>query len=142
MKEQKQSVLACVTGQYDCDRIINSARQIADETGCGLRVLSVLRPTSDYSGVSAQIEYLYTVAKKARADMTILFDKDPSGAAARFAEENNVKRIVTGMAGSSRDSFIVSFLRQSPATAISMISKDNRVYSLELSPCCIENNKY
>ncbi len=138
MKEQKQSVLACVTGQYDCDRIIKTARQIADESGCELRVLSVLKPTRDYSGVSAQIEYLYTVAKKAQADMTILFDRDASHAAARFAEENNVKRIVTGMPDSSRDSFIVSFLRLSPATAISMISKDNRVYSLELSPCCIK----
>lgn len=138
MKEQKQSVLACVTGQYDCDRIIKTARQIADESGCELRVLSVLKPTSDYSGVSAQIEYLYSVAKKAKADMTILFDRDASGAAARFAEENDVKRIVTGMPDSSRDSFIVSFLRLSPATAISMISKDNRVYSLELSPCCIK----
>ncbi len=42
MKETKSSVLACVTSQYDCDRIIKTAKEIADDCGYELRVLSIL----------------------------------------------------------------------------------------------------
>ena len=135
MKNNKPSVLACVTGQYDCDRIIKTAKLIADDCDCQLRVLSVLKPMTDYSGVSGQIEYLYLVSKKAGADMTILFDKNPAESTANFASENNVQRIVTGMHDGRHDSFIISFNKLSPETPISMISKDGGVYSLEPCPC-------
>ncbi len=135
LKSDKPSVLACVTGQFDCDRIIKTAKEIADDCGGELRVLSVLKPTNDYSNISEQIEYLYIVAKKSGADMTVLFDSNAAKAAARFAQENNVQRIVTGMHGGKRGSFIIDFNRLRPATPISMISKDGRVYSLELCPC-------
>ena len=47
--EKRAVVLACVTLQFDCDRIIKIAKQIADDTDCDLRVLSVLEPTHDYT---------------------------------------------------------------------------------------------
>ena len=40
--EKRAVVLACVTMQFECDRIIKVAKQIADDTDCELRVLSVL----------------------------------------------------------------------------------------------------
>ncbi len=135
MDTDKPSVLACVTGQYNCDRIIKTAKKIADDCDCELRVLSVLKPTNNYTNISDRIEYLYNVAKQSGADMTVLFDKDTAGAASRFAEENNVQRIVTGLPDGTINSFIVEFNRMSPDVSISMISKDCKVYSLDLCRC-------
>lgn len=132
MKEIKPSVLACVTIQYDCDRIIRTARQIADDCGCELRVLSVLKPTSNYSHVSDQIEYLYLVSKEAGADMTVLFQNDAPKATADFVKENNVQRIVTGMHDGGDNSFLVMFNELVPFVPITMVAKDNMVYSMEL----------
>lgn len=70
--EKRAVVLACVTLQFDCDRIIKIAKQIADDTDCDLRVLSVLEPTHDYTEAAWQIEYLNMVSKQFGADMTVL----------------------------------------------------------------------
>ena len=76
MKNTKSAVLACVTSQYNCDRIIRIAKEIADSSDCELRVMSVLKPMSDYSSVSDEIEYLYLIAKESGADMTVMFSDD------------------------------------------------------------------
>ena len=132
MDNNRSSVLACVTSQYDCDRIIKLAKKISDDLGLDLRVLSVLKPTSDYSTVSDQIEYLYLVSKESGADMTILFNDDAPKSVAEFVNENNVGRIVTGMHDGGDESFLVRFNRFAPKTPITMVAKDNNVYSLEL----------
>lgn len=133
MDNPKPSVLACVTSQFECDRIIKKAREIADDCDCELKVLSVLKPTYDYSNVAEQIEYLHLVSKQADADMTIIFHEDAPKAVTRFANENNVQRIVTGMHDGKEDSFLVMFNRYSPFVSITMVSKSNKLYSMELN---------
>lgn len=132
MKNTEPSVLACVTCQYDCDIIINAARKIADGCGCKLKVLSVVKPMKNYSSISNQIEYLHLVSKQAGADMTVLFSENPSAAAAGFAKENNVQRIVTGMHDGGSDSFLIKFNELQPLISISMVSKDKNIYSMDL----------
>ena len=73
MFSEKPSVLACVSGQYDCDRIVEAAKKLAKEEDCELRVLTVIRPEPDYTIISDQIEYLNLVAREANADMTFLW---------------------------------------------------------------------
>ena len=136
MTYPKPSVLACVTSQYDCDRIIKAARKIADDCDCELRVLSILKPTHNYIKVSDQIEYLYKVSKEADADMTVLFHEDAPKAVARFSSENNVKRIVTGMHDGGENSFLVMFNKLAPKVAITMVAKDNTVYSMDICKSC------
>ena len=136
MKENRSSVLACVTSQYDCDRIIKTAKKIADDCDCELRVLSILKPTGNYTTVSDQIEYLYLVSKESGADMTVLFHDDAPSAAAGFAKENNAIRIVTGMHDGGDESFLVMFNKLAPKTPITMVAKDNMVYSMELCSEC------
>lgn len=135
MKTKKPSVLACVTGQYECDRIISVARQIADDCNCELHVLSIIKPTNHYSSVSDQIEYLYLVSKENNADMNVLFQSDAPKAAAEFAEENNVQRIVTGMHDGKDDSFLVKFNQLAPKMPITMVAENKSVYSMDLCEC-------
>lgn len=129
---KKPSVLACVTSQYDCDRIIKTARQIADDLGCELRVLSVLKPTNNYTNISDQIEYLYLVSKESGADMTVLFHDDAPKATAEFVNENSVQRVVAGMHDGGENSFLVLFNQVAPFVPITMVAKDNMVYSMDL----------
>ena len=128
MKNTKSAVLACVTSQYNCDRIIRIAKEIADSSDCELRVMSVLKPMSDYSAVSDEIDYLYLIAKESGADMTVMFSDDAPKVTAEFVRDNNVERIVTGMHDGKDNSFLVKFNELSPATPITMVSKDNMVY--------------
>lgn len=93
MKNTKSAVLACVTSQYNCDRIIRIAKEIADSSDCELRVMSVLKPMSDYSAVSDEIDYLYLIAKESGADMTVMFSDDAPKVTAEFVRDNNVERI-------------------------------------------------
>ena len=132
MKTDRSSVLACVTDQYDCDRIIKTAKQIADDYNCELRVLSVLKPTQNLANVSDRIDYLYNVSKGFSADMTILFAEDAPKSTADFVKKNNVCRIVTGMHDGGENSFLVMFNKLTPFVPITMVAKDNTVYSMEL----------
>ena len=141
MKSNKPSVLACVTSQYNCDRIIKTAKRIADDCGCKLCVLSVLKPTKDYSKVSDCIEYLHLVSKENGADMTVLFEDDAPKATADFVKENNVQRIVTGMHDGGDERFLVVFNRYAPRVPITMVAKDNMVYSMELCSECMPIGK-
>lgn len=129
---KSSSVLACVTGQYDCDRIIKSAKRIADDTDCDLRVLTILKPTTDYTDISDEIEYLYLVAKESGADMTVIFSDNPPKAAAEFAKENNIQRLVSGMHDGGSESFLVKFNELCPLMPITMVAKDNMIYTMEV----------
>lgn len=132
---KRSSVLACVTSQYDCDRIIATAKRIADESNCDLRVLSILKPTTDYANISDEIEYLYLVSKESGADMTVLFNDNPPKAAAEFVKENDVKRLVSGMHDGGSESFLVKFNELCPLVPITMVAKDNMIYSMDICKC-------
>lgn len=128
---KKSSVLACVTGQYDCDRIISTAGELAEIKNAPLHVLCVLKPGENYGSLSGELEYLYQTAKANGADMTILFSENAPKAAADFARETHCKRIVTGMHDGKMNSFLVVFNQLRPDIPITMVDKNNTVYSME-----------
>lgn len=132
MFHKKPSILACVTSQIECDRIIEEAKEIADAQDCELRVLSVLNPSVNLAEISGVIEHLYTTAKNAGADMTILFNNDAAGAVAQFVKANNAEHIVTGMHDGGDRSFLVRFNELAPDVSITMVTEDNLVYTMEL----------
>ncbi|MBR1483625.1 MAG: hypothetical protein IJ598_11770 [Ruminococcus sp.] len=133
MNSKKPSILACVTGQYDCDRIIETAAAIAQEQECALRVLSVLKPTEDYTQISGVLEYLHQTSKENGADMTVIFSDYAPAAAAQFVSENNVGRIVTGMHDGGNESFLVMFNQFAPHVSITMVAKDRLIYSMDVA---------
>ena len=133
MTNHKPSVLACVTFQFGCDRIINIAKLFAKKYDCNLRVLSVLKPTDNYALYSKQIQYLYDISKKSGADMTILFDSNPVTATAQFINDNNINRLITGIPD-GENSFLVNLNKECPEIPITMVTKDNKIYNLELCP--------
>ncbi len=132
MFKNQPSVVACVTSQYECDRIIETAGQLAAEFDCELHVLSVLMPTENYGLICDQLEYLNYVSKKAGADMTIIFSSDAPKAAAKFVRENNALQIVTGMHDGGGESFLVRFNQLLPNLSITMVDKNRNVYTMDV----------
>ena len=137
MYSNKPSILACVTSQYECDRIIETAAALAEEQECELRVLSVLKPMTSYTDISDELEYLNRVSKEHGADMTVIFSAYAPAAAAQFVSENNVSRIVTGMHDGGSESFLVMFNRFAPEVSITMVAKDNLIYSMDVSRAAV-----
>ena len=134
MFSEKPSVLACVSGQYDCDRIVEAAKKLAKEEDCELRVLTVIRPEPDYTIISDHIEYLNLVAREANADMTFLFRVDAADATAEFVTENNIHKIVTGLHdGGHSSSFPVELNRKAPDVEISMVDMDRTLCRMDVS---------
>ena len=132
MLRNQPSVVACVTTQYECDRIIEEAQQRAAEFDCELHVLSVLMPTENYALISDQLEYLNRVSKQAGADMTIIFSSDAPKAAAKFVRANRALEIVAGLHDGGRESFLVQFNQLAPAISITMVDKNRNVYTMDV----------
>jgi K+-sensing histidine kinase KdpD len=121
-----------VTDQHECDRIIKTAEQIALSEGCDLRVLTILKPMTDYTVISDEIEYLNLVSRESGADMTVLFHDNAPKICAQFAKQNNVQRIVTGMHDGGKESFLVMFNRYAPEVSITMVSEENVTFSMDV----------
>ena len=100
--DRKPSVLVCVTGQYDCDRLIEEGFEQAAEQGWELHVLCVHSPVRNQAYPSDEIEYLYRTAKDLGADMTMTFSDNAPMCAADFTRNINAKRLVTGMPTTDR----------------------------------------
>ena len=133
MNRNQPSVVACVTSQYECDRIIEAAEQIAAEYDCEMHVLSVLMPTENYALISDQLEYLNRVSKRAGADMTVIFSSNAPKAAVKFARENNALQIVAGIHDGGKESFLVQFNQMAPLISITMVDKNRNVYTMDVS---------
>ena len=130
---KKPSVLVCVTGQYDCDRLIEAGFEKAADAGYELHVLCVHTPVNDISALSDEIEYLYRVAKDMGADMTIAFDRNAPRCAAAFAKSVSARHLVTGMPDNRPNGFILTLHEMLPRLAITMVTKENEqlMYSID-----------
>jgi len=131
--ERKPSVLVCVTGQYDCDRLIEAGFELAVEKGWELHVLSVRPPVSDLGSASDEIEHLYRTAKDLGADMTLTFAVSAPHSAADFARRTNARLVVTGMPDSRPNGFVLTLHEIMPKLRMITVTKDNEylMYGIE-----------
>ena len=69
--------------------------------------------------------------------MTVIFSDYAPAAAATFVTDNHVSRIVTGMHDGGSESFLVMFNRFAPEVSITMVAKDNLIYSMDVSRAAV-----
>lgn len=101
MHQEQASVyttLVLVTDQFACERIIKSARVIADLSRTELNVLSVMKTGAETN--PAALEHLFGVAKEYDARMTVTFSDNPQSAIVHFIRENKAVNAVTGVPNS------------------------------------------
>lgn len=136
--KRKRSVLVCVTGQKNSERLIRQGRREADELGASLQVLCIQpipsarteEESNAFSQICSELEHLRQKTKEAGAEMTVYFDGDPALAAAGFAKESGAVRVVTGAAETPVGGFVDIFHQLLPRLPISMVSRDGIVYHL------------
>lgn len=104
--------LAFVTNQYSCDRIIRAARTVADETETDLVVVGVL--DSEYTLNPEVVDYLFSLSKKSKAVMRLLFTEDKTGVMTEVIAQYESKNVVTGMPR-SHDSVLYKIWNMFPA---------------------------
>ncbi len=95
---QTQCVLACVTAQKNCARLIRQAQALAKEADMPLRVLHVSQSGAPLgSADSASIlNELFSLAHECSAEMTVLAEANVAAAIARFARESDAAVLVLG----------------------------------------------
>lgn len=130
--DKKPSVLVCVTGQYDCDRLIREGYNTAVQNNWELHVLMVQKPVKDYAFLGAEAEYLYRVTKEHGSDMTLMFSDSPAETAADYAKSIHAKQLVTGMPDGSPNSFVDTISTLAPHLPIKVVSKENMVYTYDV----------
>lgn len=129
----KPSVLVCVTGQYDCDRLIEAGFEKAVENGWDLHVLCVHTPTNNLTMLGEEIEYLYRTSKDLGADMTVAFCENAPRFAADFAKKTNAKELVTGMPDYRPNGFVLTVHGLLPRLHLTMVTKEGErmLYSID-----------
>ena len=132
---QKPSVLVCVTGQYDCDRLIRAGHACAVVNGWDLHVLSIHTPMNDVSLLSDEIEHLYRTSKELGADMTVAFNNNAPRCAADYAKKINAHRLVTGVPDNRPNGFVLTTHEMLPKLPITIVTMDNEylVYGADSS---------
>lgn len=125
MSTHKSSVLVCVTGQYDCERLIKAGFEISVDKGYDLHVLCVHQPVKNVGFLSDEIEYLYQVSKDMGASMTIIFNENAPKTTVDFALQINAKHLITGMPDNKPHGFIDTVADLHNTLKITMITKEN-----------------
>ncbi|MDL2206026.1 universal stress protein [Eubacteriales bacterium OttesenSCG-928-N13] len=94
-------ILACVTGQKSCERLIVEGAKMADAMNAELSVLHVAAAGTSLLGYPLEgdaMEYLYKISSEHGADMTMIRSDDVIEAIARFAIKNEINIILMGAA--------------------------------------------
>ena len=138
MNSKKPSVLVCVTGQYDCDRLIKAGYEKAKEKNYLLHVLCVHTPVSNVGLMSEEIEYLYQTSKDLGADMTITFSDNAPSCAADFSKKINAKLLITGMPDNHPNGFVITLHELLPKLQIITVTKKNECLTFSLEDTGID----
>lgn len=97
MNEENQCVLACVTVQKDCAKLIRKGGDLARESALPLWVLHVSQGnTLGSPDAAAILNELFFLAHEAEAEMNIVYEQDVPAAIVRCAGEWNAAVLVLG----------------------------------------------
>ena len=96
--DDKHCVLACVTAQKNCEKLIRRGKELAEESALPLRVLHISGGKNALgSPQNAEIlDALFSLAHEVDADMNILHDPDVPAAIVRYAKDCGASVLVLG----------------------------------------------
>ena len=95
---ENQCVLACVTAQKDCARLIRKGSEMARENGLPLRVMHVSQDKNIFGSPdsAAILNELFSLAHEADAEMNVVYEQDVPAAIARYAGDWGALALVLG----------------------------------------------
>lgn len=127
----KPVVIAAVTDQASCDRLIRAGSMLAQEMGVGLKVVSVQPFNHNGYSLGLNLDYLYQVAKDYDAEMSVFYHDDTLLMLGAFLSRNHTVALVAGTTVNGYEgSFIHELRRSFPQLAVNLVDPDNVVYEL------------
>lgn len=94
------NTIAFITNQYSCERIITSAKKVAEENGSPLVVVGIL--SSEYEMNPNTIDFLFSKSKEHGATMRLLFSDDVTDVMHDVISQYDCGYVVTGMPSTNR----------------------------------------
>lgn len=90
----------CVTRQTSCERLIRTGCQFVQEEGGSLSVVHVAPRGANFLGGDSDgdaLDYLYDIAKRSDADMTVLRSDDVTRTLVKHARDKRITHIILGV---------------------------------------------
>lgn len=124
-------VVACVTPQESCTRLIEAGARIAAEENLPLVVLSVFKESSGLNAnEGGALENLFECAKRFDARMNVYFNNSPALVVAVAAKKLGAVNLVTGFPEEGSSGFIGRIHEILPELTITMVDKDSNEYKI------------
>lgn len=100
-KDNRENIMVCVTQQKNCEKLIKKGLSIKQKKKIDgdMFVINVVKEDQNFlynPNDGEALEYLFTVAREADADMTVIRDDDVTGTLADFAKKNFIGCAVLG----------------------------------------------
>lgn len=94
--EDRKATVACVTDQFQCERIIRAGRSIANLTDTSLLVINV-SPIDSTAQSGEAIEHLFRISQQNDAEMSVFYSDKALKVLTTFIKKNHAVNVVTGM---------------------------------------------
>ena len=94
--EDRKATVACVTDQFQCERIIRAGRSIANLTDTSLLVIN-LSPIDSTAQSGEAIEHLFRISQQNDAEMSVFYSEKTLKVLTTFIKKNHAVNVVTGM---------------------------------------------
>lgn len=90
-----KSTAVLVTNQFQCERLIQAGRTVADISKTDLIVLNV--QSNEYPANPEAIQYLFNVSTQNDALMNVMYAEDTFKTIVQYIKDNKTAYVVTGM---------------------------------------------
>ena len=94
-------ILAAVTPQLECERIIEAARELAEKMSAELLVVTIQPKKATAQKRSQDIKTLTALSERACVPITVRYSDMPAFSVATAANEQNTLHIFTGSPGNT-----------------------------------------
>ena len=90
-----RSTAVLVTNQFQCERLIQAGRSVADISKTDLIVLNV--QSNEYPANPEASQYLFNIATQNNALMNVMYAEDSFKTIVKYIKDNKTAYVVTGM---------------------------------------------
>ena len=97
-----KSTAVLVTNQFQCERLIQAGRSVADISKTDLIVLNV--QSNEYPANPEAIQYLFNISTQNGAMMNVMYAQDTFKTIVQYIKDNKTAYVVTGMPQTTKPS--------------------------------------
>ena len=104
--KRQTNIMVCVTNQKSCDRLIARGVERGGDEEAQLHVVHCVHTSRNFMGSPFEgdaIEYLFTAAQLAGAELTLLRAPDVEDALVDYAQKHAITIMILGMSGPAAD---------------------------------------